>query len=79
VTYGPSYRQIIDLSDFENSISVITSGESGHFLSRFYDDQTRLWLESRYHPMLYNRQAIEARAEHVLLLEPSSLRDDREE
>ncbi len=79
VTYGPSYRQIIDLSDFENSISVITSGESGHFLSRFYDDQTRLWLESRYHPMLYNRQTIEARAEHVLLLEPSSLRDDREE
>ncbi len=79
VTYGPSYRQIIDLSDFENSISVITSGESGHFLSRFYADQIHLWLEGRYHPMLYNKDVIEARAKGALLLEPLSLREDREE
>ena len=79
VTYGPSYRQIIDLSDFENSISVITSGESGHFFSRHYSDQTRLWLEGSYHPMLYNREEIEARAEGVFLLDPLSARDNREE
>lgn len=79
VTYGPSYRQIIDLSNFGNSISVITSGESGHFLSRFYADQTPLWLEGDYHPLLFSQKEIEAKAEGVFLLEPLSSRADREE
>jgi len=79
VTYGVSYRQIIDLSDLGNSVSVITSGESGHFLSRFYDDQIPLWLEGRYHPMLFSPEEIEARAEGMTYLKPSSLRVNREE
>lgn len=79
VTFGPAYRQIIDLSDFGNSVSVITSGESGHFLSRFYDDQIPLWLEEQYHPMLFNSEEIEARAEGYFMLKPVSLRADREE
>ncbi|UCE21609.1 MAG: penicillin acylase family protein, partial [Candidatus Aminicenantes bacterium] len=56
---GSSYRQIIDLSDFKNSICVITSGQSGCFLSRFYDNQIPLWLEGSYHPMLFDTESIE--------------------
>lgn len=70
ITHGVSYRQIIDLSDFRNSVCVITSGQSGHVLSRSYDDQTPLWLEELYHPMLYSSEDIEAKAKGVLLLRP---------
>lgn len=70
VTHGASYRQIIDLSDFKNSICVLTSGQSGHFLTRFYDDQIPLWLEGRYHPMLFYLEDIEAKAEGILWLKP---------
>lgn len=70
ITHGVSYRQIIDLSDFRNSVCVITSGQSGHVLSRSYDDQTPLWLEELYHPMRYFSEDIEAKDKGVLLLRP---------
>lgn len=66
--WGVSYRQIIDLSDFKNSISVLSSGQSGHFLSRFYDDQIPLWLEGKYHPMLFYLNDIQAKETGTLLL-----------
>ena len=69
-THGASYRQIIDLSDLRNSICVLTSGQSGHFLSRFYDDQIPLWLEGRYHPMLYYLEDIEKNSTGLLILVP---------
>ena len=68
---GASFRQIIDLSDWKNSICVITSGQSGSFLSRFYDDQIPLWLEGEYHPMLFDSESIEANSFGTLRLTPS--------
>ncbi len=68
---GASFRQIIDLSDWKNSICVITSGQSGSFLSRFYDDQIPLWLEGEYHPMLFDSESIEANSFGTLKLTPS--------
>lgn len=67
---GSSYRQIIDLSDFKNSICVITSGQSGCFLSRFYDNQIPLWLEGHYHPMLFDPESIEKNSVGTLNLTP---------
>jgi len=67
---GPSYRQIIDLSDFGKSVSVLTSGQGGHFLGRHYGDQIPLWLGGKYHPMLFGRGEIEANGESVLILKP---------
>jgi penicillin amidase len=67
---GVSYRQIIDLSDFRNSFCVLSSGESGHFLDRFYDDQISLWLEGQYHPMLFDPDDIEEKAAGILILKP---------
>lgn len=71
-THGASYRQILDLSNWNNCVCVITSGQSGHFLSRFYDDQIPLWLEGRYHPMLFYKDDIEANASGVLVFEPKN-------
>ena len=69
---GVSFRQIIDLADFRRSVCVLTSGQSGHFLSRHYDDQISLWLKGEYRPMLFSSEDIEANAEAVLVLKPSS-------
>ncbi|MFC2169086.1 penicillin acylase family protein [Acidobacteriota bacterium] len=71
-TYGASFRQIIDLSNWEHSVCVVTSGQSGHFLSRFYDDQIPLWLYGQYHPMLFKLESIKAESRGILLMSPSS-------
>lgn len=35
---GPSYRQIIDVSDWENSKFVIPMGQSGNLFSSHFED-----------------------------------------
>ena len=71
-THGASFRQIIDLSDLNNSICVLTSGQSGYFMSRFYDNQIPLWLEGQYHPMLFDTENIEAESAGTLTLKPTT-------
>jgi penicillin amidase len=69
-SWSASYRQIIDLSDWDKSICVITSGQSGHFMSRFYDNQAPLWLGGEYHPMIFTREGVEQNSAGTLLLKP---------
>ena len=64
MAHGPSYRQIVDLADMENSLFVHPMGQSGHPLSRHYKDLLPLWARGDYLPM---RFAGEGR---TLLLEP---------
>jgi len=73
-THGASYRQIIDLSNWTNSVCVLTSGQSGHFLSRHYDDQISLWLEGLYHPMLYRSEDIESSSKGIWILRPIEIK-----
>lgn len=70
VTWHPSMRMIVDLSDLDASLSVIPTGQSGHPYHQHYDDEIPLWLEGEYHAMLFSRQAVETAAEDVLTLEP---------
>jgi penicillin amidase len=67
-----SYRQIIDLGDFDNSLSVITTGNSGNPSSPHYRDQFEMWLKGDYHPMLFSRKAVESRTKGKLVLSPGS-------
>jgi penicillin amidase len=65
-----SYRQIIDLSDFRNSLSMGTTGQSGQPGSRHYDDMVGPWLSVEYHPMLFERPDVLEAAESTLMLRP---------
>jgi len=69
-TVGSSCRLIIDLSDLDNSLAVITSGESGHFLSKHYRDQISLYLNSLYHPFSFSAEAVKKVEERALKLVP---------
>jgi penicillin amidase len=67
-----SYRQIIDVGRFDNSLSVIPSGQSGHPGSRHYADMIPLWARVDYHPMLWERTSVEREARGRLVLGPAA-------
>jgi penicillin amidase len=66
----PSYRQVIDVADFTRSVSVHTTGQSGHAFAPHYNDMIPMWRDGRYHPMMWARADIEAGAEAHLVLTP---------
>jgi len=66
----PSYRQIVDLGDLTRSVSMHTTGQSGHPYHTHYDDMIDPWRNIEYHPMLWERADVEADAEGELVLKP---------
>ncbi|NIS82632.1 MAG: penicillin acylase family protein [Anaerolineales bacterium] len=70
VTILPSFRMIVDLSDLNSSLSIHTTGQSGHPFHPHYDDMIDLWRDIEYHPMLWARQDVVAAAEAHLTLTP---------
>jgi penicillin amidase len=70
VAVVPSYRQIVDLGDLTRSLSMHTTGQSGHPFHRHYDDMIDPWRNIDYHPMLWARADMEADAEGILVLRP---------
>lgn len=71
VTNVPSFRAIYDFSDFNNSVSIHTTGQSGHAFHPHYIDMAPLWANVEYLPMLWTRESIEADAEGHLVLTPT--------
>jgi penicillin amidase len=70
VAWLPSERLIVDMSNLSASLSVITTGESGHAFHQNYADQSDLWRTIQYHPMLWLQQQVESNAKARLLLTP---------
>jgi len=70
VNWLPSMRMIVDLSDLNNSVTVHTTGQSGHAYHPHYDDMVSLWANIQYYPMLWERAAVESQAEGMLKLLP---------
>lgn len=70
-SWTASYRQIIDLDDFNRSLAVIPSGQSGHPGSRHYGDMISLWRKVEYHPLPWDRDEVEKVAAGRLTLEPN--------
>lgn len=71
VLVAPSFRQIANLADLPHSQSIHAPGQSGHPASKHYDDFIRPWLHIQYHPMLFDRDDIEANAEGMVHLLPN--------
>jgi penicillin amidase len=66
----PSMRMIVDLGDLSNSVTVHTTGESGHAYHPHYDDMAPLWAAVEYYPMLWDEKAVTSNAEGHLHLIP---------
>ncbi len=67
---GASFREVLDFSDWDKSMTTNAPGESGDPESKHYRDLVDDWLAGRYHPMPYSRKAVEAATEEKIVLEP---------
>lgn len=70
VTNVPSMRMIVDLDNLNNSLTVHTTGQSGHAYHPHYADMAPLWANVEYYPMWWNQDSIIADAEGHLVLKP---------
>jgi len=70
-TNGASYRQILDVADWDRSVMTNVPGESGDPQSPHFDDLLGDWAAGRYHPMPFSRQAVEAAAVERISLVPA--------
>jgi penicillin G amidase len=67
---GASFREILDLSDWDNSVAINVPGQSGQPESPHYGDLLQLWAEGKYFPLLFTREKIEKHTADRLVLEP---------
>jgi len=49
--HGATYRGVYDFADPDSSVFITSTGQSGHLLSRHYDDLGTLWRRGEYIPM----------------------------
>ncbi len=66
-----SMRQILDLANWDNAVTVHMTGQSGQPLSRHYADMVTMWRDVQYAPFYFSRQAIDRAREGRLVLTPS--------
>ncbi|WP_029215459.1 penicillin acylase family protein, partial [Kallotenue papyrolyticum] len=71
-THVPGYRQLVDLADPNAGRFIHAGGQSGHFLSPFYDDYLADWQAGRYRPMWMDREQIQTAGATTLWLEPAA-------
>jgi penicillin amidase len=70
VVWLPSMRMIVDMADLNRSLTINTTGQSGHPYNKHYIDQAEDWAAIAYQPMFWDRAQLEAQAEGTLTLTP---------
>lgn len=71
-SHGASFREILDVADWDRSVATSVPGQSGQPGSPHYGDLLPLWAEGRYFPLLFSREQVEAQSKERLVLEPGS-------
>ena len=69
--HGAGYRGVYDFADPDSSVFITATGQSGHFLSRHYDDLAQLWRRGEYIPMSLDAELARAAAVGVTILTPT--------
>lgn len=65
---GASYREVLDVADWDRSIVANVPGQSGQPGSPFYDNLWKMWAEDVYFPLVYSRARVEREATAKLVL-----------
>ena len=69
-TNGASWREILDVGDWDRSVMTNVPGESGDPASKHYADLLDDWAAGRYHPMPFSRKAVESALDERVILLP---------
>jgi penicillin G amidase len=64
--HGSSHRHIFDVANWDNSFTVIPTGNSGIPASRHYCDQTEMYLEGQYHHDYFSKELIMSHARYKM-------------
>jgi penicillin amidase len=72
VNLSPALRRTLDFSRPETAYNVSPSGQSGNFMSRFYDNQSKLYINGNVRKEMLNKQEIERAAVSQMLFIPSN-------
>jgi penicillin G amidase len=70
--HGAVYRGIYDFADPEGSVFILSTGQSGHPLSRHYDDLGELWRRGEYIPMTLDPELARGGAVGITRLRPKA-------
>ena len=73
--HAATYRGVYDFADPDSSIFVISTGQSGHFLSRHYDDLGNLWRRGEYVPMSLDPNLARGASLGVTNIVPTEIND----
>jgi penicillin amidase len=68
--HGAGFRGVYDFTDPDSSVFITSTGQSGHFLSRHYDDLAQLWRRGEYIPMSLDAELARAASVGVTRLLP---------
>lgn len=69
-TFTVSYRQLLDVGNWDDGLFILPTGQSGHPGSPHYDDMLEQWRRGECRPLLYSRAAVEAATEATVSLRP---------
>ena len=69
--HGAGYRGVYDFADPDSSVFITSTGQSGHFLSRHYDDLAQLWRRGEYIPMSLDEELARAASVGITHLRPA--------
>ena len=67
---GASYREILDVADWDRSIVTNVPGQSAQPESPFYRNLLPLWADDTYFPLVYSRPRVDREAAHTLRITP---------
>jgi len=68
---GSSYRQVIDVADWDNSRIQNVPGQSADPRSPHYQDLLKGWATGEYFPMAFSRAKVDSERSDTLTLRPS--------
>jgi penicillin G amidase len=74
---GASYREILDVSNWDRSLATNTPGQSGQPGSPYYGNLLPLWAENHYFPLVFSAGAIEKHTTHRLTLKATKTRSSK--
>ncbi|MDX3906592.1 MAG: penicillin acylase family protein [Pigmentiphaga sp.] len=70
VTSGASFRQVIDVGNWDNSLAINVPGQSADPESPYYDNLLEAWSKGEYFPLAFSRGAIERAKADTTRLRP---------
>jgi penicillin G amidase len=69
-TSGQSFRTVMSLANFDDSLIVNTLGQSGQPFSKHWGDNIDDWNGGRYHAFLFSSDEVKSKTEATLTLRP---------